>query len=118
MDVIARPSSVEDVRGAVRGWAVSLPGAVVEDLVLAVSEVVTNGVRHGPDGARIRITAELQLDGVHVQVCDEGRPQVIAIREPDSQGGRGLHIVEAVTKQWGASDSPTCVWFTLSAKPQ
>jgi anti-sigma regulatory factor (Ser/Thr protein kinase) len=95
-------------------WADFLPPSVRTDLTLAVSEVVTNAVRHGPDGARIRVSARRCEEGLRVEVRDEGLPQTIGVRAPYARGGRGLRIVEAVAARWGVSSDPTLVWFTIA----
>lgn len=88
---------------------------VVEAAELATSEVVTNLVIH------VRATGELLVsvdDGVvRVEVVDHDarRPTVRAI--PDGAvSGRGLHIVQAVSRVWGVEDIPgngKSVWFEL-----
>ncbi len=74
-----------------------LPANRVNDLVLVVSELVSNAIRHGGGGGRLRLSAT--ADAVHVEVSDEGpgfprqhhlprqRP------EPTVSGGRGLWLV-------------------------
>ncbi|MBB5866891.1 anti-sigma regulatory factor (Ser/Thr protein kinase) [Allocatelliglobosispora scoriae] len=83
------------VRGLVRDAAAEAGcGSRSDDLVLAVSELATNAIRHG--GGRGRLTVERTADGLVVEVQDWGpglhrdlardRPQ------PTTQGGRGLWI--------------------------
>jgi anti-sigma regulatory factor (Ser/Thr protein kinase) len=113
IDVSACPSSVQQIRRSISTWADFLSDDARTDLVLAVSEIVTNSVRHGPARGRISIDARRSDDGIRVDVRDDGEPQRLAPREPDDEGGRGLHIVAAIADTWGVSADPTCVWFTM-----
>ncbi|CCB73961.1 Predicted protein [Streptantibioticus cattleyicolor NRRL 8057 = DSM 46488] len=85
---------------------------------LAVTEVVGNAVRHAPDGpCRVRV-ARLP-GGVRVEVAD-GSPQLPRARVagPLDEGGRGLALLGAVTREWGAEPDPDgggkTVWFELA----
>jgi anti-sigma regulatory factor (Ser/Thr protein kinase) len=85
---------------------------------LAVTEVVSNAVRHGGelgDGIRLAVTPK---DGyMCVQVTDGGPGMVPTpgALEADDDGGFGLFIVEQLTRRWGVTreDSKTRVWFEL-----
>lgn len=87
----------------------SLPG-VVEPLLLVVSELVSNAVRHG------RPPVELLLRrvgrGVRVDVHDEspafgGWPASDSVfGHLDAGGGRGLLIIDAVTLDHGVDQIP------------
>jgi anti-sigma regulatory factor (Ser/Thr protein kinase) len=83
---------------------------------LAVTEVVSNAVRHGGgDSIRMAVTPK---DGyMCVQVTDAGAglvPKPGAL-EADDNGGFGLFIVEQLTRRWGVTreDNRTRVWFEL-----
>jgi anti-anti-sigma factor len=83
-----------------------------DDLLLCVSEVVTNAVLHA------RSTSQLQLraidDGIVVEVTDHD-PTLPTRRQHDLQAptGRGLHLLDALTSSWGTSPHPDgkVVWF-------
>jgi signal transduction histidine kinase/serine phosphatase RsbU (regulator of sigma subunit) len=86
------------VAAQLRAWAVA--PAVVADLVLVTSELVTNALRHarGPYELRLRqVTHE-----VVVEVADATpqRPRRRRV-DGDAESGRGLTIVEAVADRWG-----------------
>lgn len=89
------------------------------DLLLVVSELVSNSVRHGPDGGAIRLDLVAREDGVRVEVRDQGHPKRIAAREPQSAGlfagGYGLRLVEKLSTSWGSAEAPTRVWASLRA---
>lgn len=82
---------------------------------LALTELITNVVRHVP-GRRCRICFLLRPGGVRVEVAD-GCPEMPApaIGDGLGEGGRGLVIVDAVTERWGVDVCPgglgKTVWF-------
>lgn len=94
-------------------------GATASDAVLlVVSELVTNAVRHGWGDVELR----LDLDGrtVRIEVVDDGHADVIAAEKllPMSPGGRGLRLVRELSHDWGAGFDPagrTLVWAEVSA---
>ena len=114
------PQAPAQARGHV---ADSLSGrvenAIVEDVKLLVSELVTNAVRHQREHGSIEMTIRVSRDGVRVEVSDPGtgfaKPKV-GEPPPDALGGRGLLIVERVASRWGVTPGkPTRVWFELDA---
>lgn len=99
--------------------AVRLRGVVgaqiLDDVLLVVSELVTNAFVHG----RGTIGLWLRLDGALLvgQVSDEGAgfaPRR-AGRSDDGAGGRGLRIVDSLACRWGVEPSSSTVWFELAA---
>jgi serine/threonine-protein kinase RsbW len=96
----AEPRAIPPLRRAVAGLARGggFPPARVEDIVLAVSEILTNVVVHAYRTARrpgtMDLRAELRGDAVHVTVADEGGGFA---RRDDSPGlGLGLAIAGMV----------------------
>jgi len=85
-----------------------------EDLALAVSELVTNAIRHGGDP--VTLTVEPRENVVRVEVRD-GNPELHVPPEPTelSPGRRGLRLVDAVCRAWGwhEVDGGKCVWCEL-----
>lgn len=105
-----------------RGWGVD---ALVEDAVVVVSELITNAVLHGvavkddPDEPR-PIKLSLVRHGRFV-VCiatDPGRQGPCVEPAGDSwESGRGLHVIEALSRVWGWTPLPAgrgkAVWAAL-----
>lgn len=110
IDLPAEPGSVAHARTAVRGvleaWQ---KGAVVDDAVLVVSELVTNAVLHAPGTDSLELEIVDLADGVRVQLADGSAVRPV-IRElasgPDlsSEHGRGLVIVQALARRWGSEE--------------
>ncbi|MFJ2400404.1 ATP-binding protein [Streptomyces xanthochromogenes] len=86
--------------------------AVAEDAVLAVSELVSNGVQHGCGelGLRVRCLGH----GVRVEVRDSNpAPAALRVASPDAESGRGLFLVSALAHDWGVSDNGLTTWCEL-----
>jgi signal transduction histidine kinase len=82
-------------------------------LLLLVSELVTNSVRHSGAAAGDPVEIALQRgDGtIHVDVQDTGTG---FDRRDVRPGPHGLQVVEATADRWGIDSSgPTTVWFEL-----
>jgi anti-sigma regulatory factor (Ser/Thr protein kinase) len=99
----AAPESAAKARAIVREAAKEqgLDDRAVWDLMLAITEAVTNAVVHGQacvEKSAIRLLIESSERGLFVEVCDCGR--FIRRSEPltkDSLGGRGIPLMSAVT---------------------
>jgi anti-sigma regulatory factor (Ser/Thr protein kinase) len=112
------PSAVRD---ALRERGGHLAIAVRDDLLLLLTEVVTNAVRHSGAAAGSPIDIEIREneDCVHVAVTDPGdgfeRPQRL---EPDLSrtGGLGLVLVDRLSRSWGTrpTSKGSLVWFELA----
>ena len=74
---------------------------VVETAELVVSEMVTNALRHAQTGSRLELS---EMDGcLRIEVFDFGRGGAVkGDPELGDLGGRGLMLVEAMTRRWGA----------------
>ena len=105
-------------RRAVEQFGASLDPAVVPDVKLLVSELISNSVKYGGDG---QVQLVLRSDGphhVHVEVVDQGVGFVPTARaRPKTEpGGWGLHMVEALTERWGVREGSTHVWFEIDRR--
>ena len=85
-----------------------------DDLELAVSELVTNAIRHG--GAPVTLSVEPHGSTVRVEVTD-GSPALTMPPAPAElePGRRGLRLVSAVCRAWGwhQVDGGKCVWCEI-----
>lgn len=104
---------------------------VLESALLATSELVTNANIHGGDTVMLAVFTSSQT--VRVEVHDSGQtpacwlvsgtpgPGSPSCPRPDddlSLGGRGLHIVDALSTRWGVTQQPPgkVVWFELNPR--
>jgi anti-sigma regulatory factor (Ser/Thr protein kinase) len=112
------PEAVPAARKALDGLTGLLERPVWEDLRLLVTEVVTNGVRHGSERGPVTVHVALADTKVRVEVSDQGRgftPPAAPMPHGDGTGGWGLQLVDRVASSWGVKvDATTCVWFELA----
>jgi serine/threonine-protein kinase RsbW len=97
----------------------SHPPAHVDAVELMVSELATNSVKHAHSGFKVSISDS--GGEIRVEVRDTGLGQpVLRFPAPTEPSGRGLRIVEALSRAWGTVDSPhgKTVWFTLPSNAQ
>ncbi|MEH0556027.1 ATP-binding protein [Streptomyces sp. B21-101] len=90
----------------------------VDEVCLIVSELVTNAYRYGsePDDA-VLVAVEAGPNGVRVEVHDPRRRPPHVRNESDERArGRGLHIVEALSRRWGVDPRPfgKIVWVEVA----
>ncbi|KUN79048.1 hypothetical protein AQJ66_29695 [Streptomyces bungoensis] len=94
------------------------PADVVQDAVLAVSELVGNAVLHG-DGPEVLLTLRLAGTRLRIEVQDGGPGWSAGPPGPratDDEYGRGLLIVSRVAAAWGASPAPAGCGFLVWAE--
>lgn len=91
-----------------------------DDLLLVVSELATNAVRHGAGDMEVRIHPG--PDQVRVEVLDDGGapvPEPPGAPPLDTVGGRGLHLVRALSQAWGTGfdvRGRTLVWAEVALR--
>jgi anti-sigma regulatory factor (Ser/Thr protein kinase) len=86
----------------------------VDTVLLLVSELCTNAVRHAATAFEVHIDAD--RGEVTVTVVDHDPAHRPQLRDPgpDALSGRGLFIVERLSKSWGCDRHGThakSVWF-------
>jgi anti-sigma regulatory factor (Ser/Thr protein kinase) len=96
------------------GW----PPELLDEILLVVSEAVTNAVRYGH--GQVELAILVTPDRVRIEVSD-GNPQPPRKRGlPDglADGGRGLHLIDALADTWGTrprADRPgKTVWLEVT----
>lgn len=122
----AQPESVTAARHfltlTLTAWGLT---ALIDKVALAVSEVLTNAVVHAQTALEVDMHVGEQL----VVSVRDGSPPWAALPlgavastlpEWDSEGGRGLALVQAVTDAWGVCPEHLgkTVWFTLDLPRQ
>ena len=112
------PEAIPAARKALDGLSDLLERPIWEDLRLLVTELVTNGVRHGSSRGAVEVTVAVDDSRVRVEVSDCGRgfsPPEAPMPRADGSGGWGLQLVDRVATSWGVHvGGTTCVWFELA----
>ncbi|MFF3730765.1 ATP-binding protein [Streptomyces sp. NPDC002476] len=94
-----------------RYWQV--PEPLQSDMVLVVSELVTNAIQHGKGqvGLRIKSTDTRAL----IEVSDENPdPPRLRLATDDEVSGRGMLIVDSLAQSWGVSRDGMTTWCNLA----
>ncbi|MEU4097330.1 ATP-binding protein [Streptomyces sp. NPDC026673] len=97
-----------------------VPGEAADDVLLAVSELVTNAVVHGMPPAVLRLAVGRGSRCLRIEVTDAGpsRNDPTA-NEARDEHGRGLQIVAALASGHGVTVRPdgTTYWADMAAGP-
>ena len=99
-----------------------LQGEDLLDVIVLISELITNAVRHGGAGTDQTIVVHVAIAPhvLRVEVCDHG-PGFVAPNVPRPHpegGGNGLVLLARLSSSWGvACDDGTCVWFERALLP-
>jgi serine/threonine-protein kinase RsbW len=116
LDLASQPTAVHWARvhteDILRSW--SVPESLVENAVLIVSELASNAVRHagalegtGDDSPEVpRFTVNLWTSDrrLIIAVYDQDRrPPIRREASLESETGRGLTLVDALSERWGYS---------------
>lgn len=117
VDLLAVPKAVPEVRYMVRGWC---GGVDAPDLLLCVSELLTNVIVHLGEGTPVTLRLAGTCSGrLRVEVSDPGPalwpvPRTAGDRD---ESGRGLALVEALASRWGVEQGVhrKTVWCELRA---
>jgi len=100
-----------------RRWvhdALILEAETEEIVVLLLSELVSNSVRHSGRSPDEQVEILIRQAGpiVHVEVMDPGLGEE-AIEPQRSSDHLGLQILDRLSDRWGVTNDPTTVWFDV-----
>jgi anti-sigma regulatory factor (Ser/Thr protein kinase) len=116
------PHAGAEARRAIVAANGFLPTSVRADLLLLVTELVSNAVRHsgaGPEQS-VRVLLRLRRELIRVEVIDPGRSftRADARPAPHETGGWGLFLVDRLATRWGVTRraAGTSVWFEIAAQ--
>jgi anti-sigma regulatory factor (Ser/Thr protein kinase) len=96
------------------------------DAALVLSELLSNALRHAVPlpAAKLRVAWRLDTESVQLSVRDGGGKTRPVLGEPTqaTTGGRGLRIVQMLSRRWGTSsdEEGTTVWaqVPIRRKPE
>ena len=118
----AQAPSVRELRRLVREqlarWG--LPNAA-EEADLAVSELVTNVIKHVGEGAPATLVMETAGDRLRIELHDRSYVVPVSmVAASEDESGRGLHLLASVVVDWGTVVTATgkSVWCELPADPE
>jgi len=119
----AAPASVAVARRRLTDdlLAVGIFDAAIRDAALVISELLSNSIRHARPlrGSWLRVAWSVADGSIEVAVSDGGSPTRprMAHASRSSLGGRGISIVEHLSRTWGvrADDGVLTVWAILPA---
>ncbi|WP_217144254.1 ATP-binding protein [Streptomyces sp. AC627_RSS907] len=104
------------------GWLPSATAdqrAAAEDVLLVVSELVTNACLHAEGPDELRITCEKKVIRLEVSDRGAGQPAPRTPHRAGRPGGHGMFIVQRLCLDWGVVRTPGVagkrVWAELGA---
>jgi anti-sigma regulatory factor (Ser/Thr protein kinase) len=116
---VAVPTARRQIRRELS--TVGITESVLDDLEVIVSELLGNSVRHAAPiaGGVVLLAWRIADDEIVVRVTDGGGGRGVTPRHagPMSDSGRGLQIVERLTRVWGVSEHAgglRSVWAAMS----
>lgn len=91
-------------------WKVG--GSQAEDIVLIVSELVTNAIEHG--GGDVGLRVQWSGGDVRVEVIEDSpAPARMRLSSDDDVSARGLLLVTGLARRWGVTDDGRTTWATV-----
>ncbi|MFF4594349.1 ATP-binding protein [Amycolatopsis sp. CA-161197] len=107
---------LHQVRCWTREHLLDVDADVLIDIVQVVDELATNALSHGGPPWCVRL---LRMPGLVRVEVDDSTPARAAPRPPDTEGGRGLHLIAALCVAWGQQVTATgkTVWAELALGP-
>lgn len=118
------PLARDFARQALQAWG-WLPAAgadqraAAEDVLLVVSELVTNACLHAEGPDELWISADTKVLRIEVSDRGSGQPAPRTPHRAGRPGGHGMFIVQRLCLDWGVARTPgvsgKTVWAELSA---
>lgn len=107
------------------GWlpaATAHQRAAAEDVLLVVSELVTNACLHADGPEELRIACDAKALRIELSDRGAGRPALRTPHRAGRPGGHGMFIVQRLCLDWGVRSTPgvpgKTVWAQLGAPVQ
>lgn len=127
LDIVARPAEVAPARHWLRKLLGGEHATIMDDVVLMACEAITNSIRHSDSGiqrekdepGRVTLLVLASESTMRVEVIDAGSRRSVPEMSgdaPDAVGGRGLHLVDALSEgRWGtySHEEGRTVWFEI-----
>lgn len=92
----------------------------IETAALLTTELAANAVLHAASKS-YTLDVDIDLTRVHIEIGDgDDTFPLRQLREPlDTEHGRGLDLVDALSSRWGvrSADAGKVVWFELPVDP-
>ncbi|MET7850511.1 ATP-binding protein [Streptomyces avermitilis] len=117
----AAPAELRLLRKKLRGmlgeWGAS---AVSEEAELVVTELATNVIKHVGEGAAATLVLEPRRGRLRLELHDKSHTVPSPASESwDAECGRGLHLLSAMSLEWGTLLTATgkAVWCELALEP-
>lgn len=105
------PACVSEARRITRDFLSlwNVKGELAENIVLAVSELVTNAVEHGIGDLGLQV--RYPDDELRIEVTDDN-PAPAELRSADDEdvSGRGMFLVAVLARKWGVSEDGKTTW--------
>jgi hypothetical protein len=99
---------------ALQAWGAE---SVVHEGALLVTELATNAVAHARSSFSVSLTR--RGDAIRISVGDAAPAMSVATSARSIEHGRGIHLIELVSRSWGVE--PSCggklVWVELMPAP-
>jgi transcriptional regulator with XRE-family HTH domain/anti-sigma regulatory factor (Ser/Thr protein kinase) len=112
----ATSDSPRTAREALAFVAQDIPEHALERGLLLISELVSNSVRHGPQGpsATVEIVVSVERTRLRVEVADRSETPA-RLKTPSDEGGYGLALVSAMATRWGGGlrEGTNVTWFEI-----
>jgi hypothetical protein len=112
-----KPAAAREARrqvsAAIRDWKIPVDHDVA---VLLTSDLVTSGITHG-DGETLTLAIRCSHGHLRIDVYDKSHAPPVSADEPaDTETGRALVLVAALSTEWGSFRTPAgrATYFTLA----